>query len=274
MRNKFLSFSVSWRTVLLISLLLIMIFLLLWWRIKLISSDSSQTGASNHVAAAPAFSESVKTGFGSITTDNYANRKLEYFYFFPGRFLKQPQLSHPVLVIVPGLSGRGQNAVKSTFKKAAMENDWIILAPSFIFDQHNWESATSYQFPAVWSGQALLDIMKDFSSRRQLKLGRLFLHGVSAGAQFAVRFALWRPDLCLAVSAQAGGGTITPEKFIQVKFFITIGRLDITRLGQFSGFLEKTSKLGISIESKIYEGGHGLPLEQIQDSIRFFKKII
>jgi poly(3-hydroxybutyrate) depolymerase len=274
MRKKFLSLPPNRFTVLLISLLFILILLLLWWNIQLIRSNSSGTNEAHTGAAIPLLSESVKTGLASVTTANYANRNLEYFYFFPGKFLKQPQLSYPVLIVVPGLSGSGQNAVQSIFRKAAIKNGWIILAPSFNFDQSNWKTATSYQFPAVWSGQALLDIINDFSSRQQLKLGRLFLHGVSAGAQFAVRFALWRPELCLAVSAQAGGGTITPEKFVPVKFFISIGRLDTSRMGQFNWFLEKASKRGISVESKIYEGGHGLPFEQIEDSIRFFEKAI
>jgi dienelactone hydrolase len=272
MRNKFLSLSLSWFTVLLISLLLILIFLLQWWHVKLISPDISETGGSNPVAAITSISGSVKTGIGSIATNNYANRSLEYFYFFPAKFIELPQRAHPVLIIVPGLSGRGSNAANSTFREAALANGWIILAPSFIFDQSNWETATSYQFPAVWSGQALLDIMKDFSSRQHLTLGRIFLHGVSAGAQFVVRFALWRPGLCQAVSAYAGGGTIIPEKFVPVKFFISIGRFDTSRMPQFTGFLEKAFKLGIAVESRIYKSGHRLLPEQIQDSIRFFEK--
>jgi hypothetical protein len=214
----------------------------------------------------------IVSGLASISTTNYANPKLDYFFYFPARLLKRPLVPHPVLVLVPGLSGRITRVNPATWGKAARDNGWIILSPHFIFDERNWETAKSYQFPELWSGRALLDIMKDFSRRQHLTLGRSYLHGVSAGAQFVVRFALWRPDLCLAVSAHAGGGTITPKEFIPVRFFVSIGLLDSTRRRQFDWFRSKASELGISVRSMFYEGGHGSPAAQILDSIRFFQE--
>ncbi len=272
-RSRPFSLLPNWRTVLPVLLLIIPVSIVLCWAIPMLRPGGSEASADNRSAAIPPSPPDIESGVASIPTSNYANRKLEYFYYFPTRLLNQPHVRHPVLVIVPGLSGRVKKADPETYGKAVGENGWIILAPRFIFDKRNWETATSYQFPEAWSGQALLDILKDFSMRRHLKLGRAYLHGVSAGAQFVVRFALWRPELCLAVSAHAGGGTITPREFVPVKFFISIGRLDSTRRRQFDWFQQKAKELGISVQSRIYEGGHVLPQAQVQDSIRFYKEI-
>jgi poly(3-hydroxybutyrate) depolymerase len=237
---------------------------LLFWRSPLPGSDIP--------AVTTRQPQEIASGLGSITTRNYANRQLEYFYYFPTRLCGQPRIPHPVLVIVPGLSGRVRNVDPGTWGKAARDNGWIILSPHFHFDRLNWETATSYQFPAAWSGRALLDIMDDFSSRCHLKLGPCYLHGTSAGAQFVVRFALWRPAMCRAVAAHAGGGTVTPQHYVPVSFFITIGRNDLSRRRQFDWFLQKAAEKGIAIRSKIYPGGHTQPPEQLQDAIRFFQE--
>ena len=246
----------------LLSLLLLLFLVILWapWR------EASS-------ATRPQTPEWATQGLGAVATANNANANLEYYFFFPTRLLQQPQLVHPVLVIVPGLSGRVTKADPATWGKASRENGWIILSPHFKFAERDWETVTSYQYPEAWSGQALLDIMKDFSARSRLKLGPCYLHGVSAGAQFVVRFALWRPAICRAVAAHAGGGTITPQQYIPVRFFISIGREDLSRQGQFDWFLQKAAAVGIPVQSKIYPGGHGLPREQPQDSIRFFEEV-
>jgi poly(3-hydroxybutyrate) depolymerase len=272
MSKNFFSFSLNWRTVFLLTLLIITISIIMWRDIRLLRPYLPRTSAADHKAAMSSSSQGIESGLASIPTLNYANPRLEYYFFFPARLYKQADISHPVLVVVPGLSSGYRNVNRAAFEKAAKENGWILLIPGFIFDRNNWESGTSYQFPKAWSGQALLDIMNNFSSHRHLRLGRAYLHGMSAGAQFVVRFALWRPDLCLAVSAHAGGGTITPENNVPVKFFISIGRLDSARQRQFAWFQKKASELFISVKSKIYEGRHVLPAEQIQDSIRFFEQ--
>ncbi len=223
-------------------------------------------------AANPARPAESETGLAEIPTRNAANPTVRYMYYFPTRLRRNLQEAHPVLVIVPGLSGRVLRADPATWGRAANDNGWIILSPHFRFDRRDWETATSYQYPQAWSGQALLDIMRDFSARSRLRLGPCFLHGVSAGAQFVVRFALWRPALCRAVAAHAGGGTITPGEYVPVRFFISIGRDDRSRRPQFDWFVKKAAERGISVQSRIYAGGHALPPEQVQDAIRFFQE--
>lgn len=87
------------------------------------------------------------------------------------------------------------------FKEFAERERFVILAPSFTWDQANWNDGKSYQYPEAWSGAALVAILDRFQQARGISISKLYLFGFSAGAQFAVRFALLRPELCAACAA-------------------------------------------------------------------------
>lgn len=144
-------------------------------------------------------------GIGSISTDNYANTTLEYYYHVPPHMSNGPQEPCPVLVLVPGLSGRGEQFVSQQFKEFAQKEGFLIVSPSFVWDSGNWDSQQSYQYPSVWSGEALLEIIDQFEARNNLSTSAMYLFGFSAGAQFALRFCLWNPAQCVACAAHGSG---------------------------------------------------------------------
>ncbi len=92
------------------------------------------------------------SGIGSIKTENYANKKLEYYYYIPENVLKDKNVKPPLLVAVPGLSGAGKRIVSRELKEFAERDGVVIVAPSFRFDEKNWDSKKSYHYPSVWSG--------------------------------------------------------------------------------------------------------------------------
>ncbi len=47
----------------------------------------------------------------------------------------------------------------------ANKNNFIILSPAFRFDQSDWEKRYSYQYPEVWSGEALLKMLEEKNRR-------------------------------------------------------------------------------------------------------------
>lgn len=211
-------------------------------------------------------------GADSVNTNNYANANLEFYYYIPSEILKDKKKSYPVLICIPGLSGSGKDFVCAPFKEFADKEHFLILAPSFVWDEKNWESKTSYQYPDAWSGDALLKMLDKIKEKYKISTSKLYLYGFSAGAQLALRFSLWRPNLVAACAAHAGGGTITPTEKIPVKFFISVGAQDTERIPKVSEFYWRAHNAGISVDYKQYEGGHCIPQQQITDSLAFFKE--
>jgi predicted esterase len=209
-------------------------------------------------------------GIGAISTDNYANPSLEYYYYIPKSVIESSQGPHPVLVMVPGLSGRGDQFVSQEFKKFADSKAMVIVAPSFIWDEANWDSGRSYQYPAVWSGTALLRIIDQVEEKEGITTSRFYVFGFSAGAQFALRFCLWKPEKCIACAAHASGGTAIPDRKVDVRFLVTVGTQDTSRTEIVQAFYNAARSLGIAVEYKEYSTGHSLTSGQIEDSLRFY----
>ena len=206
----------------------------------------------------------------SIATDNYANENLQYFYYIPEDIADGNHSSYPVLVMVPGLSGSGQSFVSQEFKEFADDEGFIIVAPSFQFDEQNWDSQQSYQYPWVWSGDALIDIVEQVELGNGITFSDWYLFGFSAGAQFSLRFCVWQPDLCAACAAHGSGGTVIPEEYVDVAFFITVGNQDTSRIPKAQAFYNAARGLGIEVTYREYGVGHQLSSAQIDDSLEFF----
>ncbi len=233
-----------------------------------ISSDISNIKVARAQAA---ISGQTVSGIDSIETDNYANKELEFYYYIPASVISEKEVAHPVLICVPGLSGRGENAVTADFKQFANREGFVIIAPSFVYDAADWGSRTSYQFPEVWSGKALLNIIDNVKEKNSLAFSKFYLHGFSAGAQFVLRFALWKPELCAACAAHAPGGTVIPDKYCDVKFIVSVGKEDTDRIAKAETFYNSAKAISIDVNYRQYEGGHMLPPDEITDSLQFFK---
>lgn len=210
-------------------------------------------------------------GHSSVTTTNHANKLLAYYYYVPDKILKSNDQAYPLLVMVPGLSGKGEGLVGKEVKKFAEQEGFIVIAPSFVFDEQDWQAEKSYQYPSVWSGEALLKIVQQFQMTHRLRISRFYLFGHSAGAQFVLRFAIWKPELCVACAAHASGALIQPQRSSGVNFFVTAGTMDTTRIQNVQTFCETARNLGIEVIYKEYNIGHNLIKQQVTDSLEFFK---
>lgn len=219
-------------------------------------------------------SSSGTEGSGSVQTQNYANRQLNYYYYIPDAVKNSIEIRRQFLICMGGLNGKGEKFVPSIMKKLADEHELIIVAPSFVYDEDNWSFKRSYQYPSVWSGSALLQILKDFNTREGISHTKLLMYGASAGAQFSLRFSLWRPDLVLACAEYGTGGTVEPLVSNSTKYLIGIGKKDTTRHDKARLFTSKARLLGISVEMKEYNSGHELPGAFIRDSHEFFRNLL
>lgn len=231
-----------------------------------------QEGGTKNANSASKAAGEAASGNDFITTANYANKQLEFFYFIPSGLLREKNGKIPVIVAIPGLSGRGEGFVSQEMRDFAVKEHFMIIAPSFVWDQANWNSNTSYQYPEAWSGNALIQIIDKVKEKHGISASQLHLFGFSAGAQYALRFANWRPDLCASCAAHGSGGTVIPTKTNKVKFLVSVGKEDAERIGKAEQFYSAAKGLGIDVVYKQYEGGHGLPSTQVKETLDFIAR--
>ena len=63
------------------------------------------------------------------------------------------------------------------------------------------------------------------------------------------------------------------KRAVDVKFFVSVGRNDRSRISKAEVFVMHAKMLGIDVIYRQYAGGHYLPVQQIKDSLGFFKEI-
>lgn len=216
------------------------------------------------------------SGEDIVFSDNYANKEVKFYYYVPNKVLLKKEAKHPLLICIPGLGGNGKLFVNmyNRIKKFADDEGFILLAPSFKFDDKNWDNRTSYQYPAVWSGNVLLEMIAKVEALGY-SIATFYFFGHSAGAQYALRFPLWKPELCTASAAHAGGGVVIPERFVDVKFYVTVGSKDnLHRITHARSFYWEAQNYKIIVWYKEYNVGHFLSNQQVIDSLNFFKSVI
>ena len=209
---------------------------------------------------------------GVIHTQNPANETLHYHVYFPEREFQNERL--PVLVCVAGLGAKGSIYRDDPAWRQYCDNrGFVMIAPSFRFDKQDWNNKQSFQYPKVWSGDALFQIIREVGKIKAVDIGRIYLFGFSAGAQFVHRFALLYPDNVPAAAAIAAGGYTYPSHRISTKFFIGVGQNDHDRLKRAKRFINKANALSIDARLHVMPGvGHRLNQGQVAMSMEFFRE--
>ena len=201
----------------------------------------------------------------------YQKKNLDFAYYVPDKLKSKSNLT--AIVLVPGLSGRGDSMIDQAWMEFADKTQRIIIAPSFVFEGEDaFQKGKSYQYPKVWSGPALNQILKEFSSVGY-SIKSLYMMGFSAGAQFVGRYALLYPQKVKKCAIIASGGNDKITKSVPVKFFYGIGANDADNRQQFAKDFETQAKSKhISLTKKIYPGvGHSLTADMQNDVRQFFK---
>lgn len=211
---------------------------------------------------------------------NGRQEKVLYHLYTPPA---QPGEVFPVLVCIHGLPIIDGQYVHSTtqtctdeqWQKFAQENRVAILGLGFLFVAEDWPTKESYQYPSVWSGKALLEILDVLASEAPLNTKELYFFGISAGAQYAVRFAQWRPELVRALTAHAAGGYDWPQRYIPTKILLTVGEKDnkdVTRLEMAKYFKAYAARKGMEVELRVIPNiGHQQTEAQNERSRQFLR---
>ncbi len=222
--------------------------------------------------SAPDSQNKPQEGLGSISTDNYANKELTYYYYIP-LSIKNKVESFPLMILIPGLGEGYRGIFDDKVKEFAEQEQFAVICPQFKFDEDNFATQTSYQFPQSWSGKALLEIVDDFNNKG-VSTDKLYLFGFSAGAQVSARFPLLYNYETAAVFAHASGGIISINRKLPTIYFVTVGSKDEERRKKNAKLLASSLKnYGNSVTYKEYPIGHQLSEEVYKDMFDFFKKV-
>ena len=208
-----------------------------------------------------------------IETDNETNKKLKFYYYIPKELVNSTK-PYPLIIWVPGLDGDGQESIPPEFYELADRSGYAILSPSFRFNQDDHNKMHSYQFPAVWSGKALINMI--YKARENgLNPSKLYMAGFSAGAQFVSRFSLLKPNIVKACAILSSGGDVVPNENVKnVKYFYGIGTKDETfRINNAENFTKTAQKLGMNVEYKKYDFDHRTTEQEMQDVAAFFENV-
>ncbi len=180
-----------------------------------------------------------------------------------------------VVVDVCGVGGPKKNWFGYRLLPWVGEDKVIALAPVFGVGSH------------LGDGEAAKELIERFEwVKKNYKVhDKMFIHGFSAGAQFAHRFALNHPELVVGVSAHsagswacAGGWGQISDKAKGIPFVVSCGELDTaqafkefphTRLEWMKLFAAELKKRDFAVCSEVIPGkGHGEDLKEIGPLIR------
>jgi predicted esterase len=178
---------------------------------------------------------------------------------------------HPVLLLVPGCNGKGGEFLDSReWTDFADREGAVLLAPTFRTNLREIRERSGYYYPGIWSGKAVLDALEELQRRVPIRMDKIFVFGFSAGAHFAHRFALWRPDRVGAFVAYSAGWWDFPDERLKTVPALILCGEDDPRLNASLAFAQKGLVLGCPWIWRSYPGtGHELT-EEVTRMARVF----
>ena len=133
-----------------------------------------------------------------------------------------------LLLLIPGFNGPGEAMLDDRWKQFADQHHLILLAPTFTSvrpeELHN---DRGYYYPAQGSGDEVEQALEEAHRRTGVQVDQILIFGFSAGAHFAHRFALWRPEQVKAFVAYSAAWWSDPtEQLRDVPALIMCGESD------------------------------------------------
>ena len=162
-----------------------------------------------------------------------------------------------VLLLVPGFNCSGQAMLGGGWAAFADECGLVLLAPTFHATAEEVHRRQGYYYPELWSGAVLELALTELARREKVPTDRILIFGISAGAHFAHRFALWKPERVKAFVAYTAAWWDPPtEKLRETPALIMCGEQD-ERLEATRTFFELGRKLDLPFIWRAYRGvGH------------------
>jgi dienelactone hydrolase len=164
-----------------------------------------------------------------------------------------------VLVLVPGYNGKGEQMLDARWKAFATKHDLVLLAPTFHAEGMENHTGKGYYYPQQGSGEVMEKALKEVSRRTTVPAERVLFFGFSAGAHYAHRFALWKPQRVKAFVAYSAAWWSEPTARLKnVPALVMCGESD-ERYAATWDFFKKGQRLGCPWVWRSYKNtGHAL----------------
>ena len=132
-----------------------------------------------------------------------------------------------VLVLVPGYNGSGKQMLDARWEAFAEKNRLVLLAPTFIAEGMENNEGRGYYYPEQGSGKVMERAIAEAGKRYGVRTEKVLMFGVSAGAHFTHRFAIWNPERVAAfVAYSAGWWSLPAGRIKNVPALIMCGEED------------------------------------------------
>lgn len=214
----------------------------------------SLVSAQNDSPVAESLPSNVETF--TIKTASSALREVPFFLRVPKGW--QGQSPARVLFLLPTLNGKGMTAITRAGRliEAADERGWFVLSVTFdqkggnVRDRRNF-----YYYPETFSGKAVLDALAYVKRKYPAAdTEALLLQGLSGGAQFVHRFAIWAPERVVAVAVNSASWFDAPKPSSCLPaWLVTIGESDLSYDHTLT-FVEELRKTGAAPLFRSYLG--------------------
>jgi pimeloyl-ACP methyl ester carboxylesterase len=180
-----------------------------------------------------------------VRTSSALNREVIFAYRRPA--LAANDVPRAVLVLVPGMNGdgkawlRGENA----WTRFADAEGLVLVGPSFCTTPEEVRAEAGYYYPRLWSGEATMAAVEKIGRQERVPVDKLLIFGFSAGAHFAHRFALWKPQRVGAFVAYSAAWWDKPTAAAHgVPGLLLCGEED-PRFGPTRACVEAAQRLGL-----------------------------
>ena len=132
-----------------------------------------------------------------------------------------------VLLLVPGYNGSGKAMLDERWGRFGDEHSLVLLAPTFQTSPERLKSERGYYYPWLGSGRQVGQALVEIQRRCGVTADKVLIFGFSAGAHFAHRFALWKPERVRAYVAYSAAWWSQPTKRLgDVPALIMCGEAD------------------------------------------------
>lgn len=151
-----------------------------------------------------------------------------------------------VLLLIPGYNGSGEDMLDERWKAFADKHRLVLLAPSFKVSPEDLQRGRGYYYPEQGSGAEVERMLQQVRRESGVSTEKILMFGFSAGAHFAHRFALWRPERVKAFVAYSAAWWSEPTASLRtVPALIVCGEEDGPRLEPTKEFFERGHGLGL-----------------------------
>ena len=192
----------------------------------------------------------------TIKTRSELNKEIPFYLRVPLNY--RPGKPYRLLFLCPHLNQEALAKLtgSAAWLKLADERDWFVLSCTFKQPRDaGLDRKVSYYYPEGFSGKATLEALALVAKKFPIDTERLLMQGLSGGAQFAHRFALWVPDRVTAVAVNSSSWFDAPvAKCNRLGWLITIGESDTS----YNNSLEMVDRLRACGASPVFRSYVGM----------------